>query len=86
MNEKRRGIKEQTMSFLDKRKLAQQIGALNSEQVAILSELLRSLNIGEEEDEIVLNLEMIDAQTLWIIKHKVDVILTSKKRIGATQS
>lgn len=74
------------MSFLDKRKLAQQIGALNNEQVAILSELITSLNIGEEEDEIVLNLEMIDAQTLWIIKHKVDAILTSKKRTGATQS
>eukprot|EP00210_Caulerpa_lentillifera_P008422 g8034.t1 len=70
LSERRRGTKEQTMSFLDKRKLAQQIGSLNSEQVAAISELLSTLKIVEDDGEILLDLEMIDAKTLWVIKHK----------------
>lgn len=68
------------MSFLEKRKLAQQIGALNADQLAIISELLQSMNVSEEEGEMVLDLEKMDSQKLWIIKNKVDTITAKIKR------
>ena len=67
-----------SMSILEKRKLAQQISALNAEQLAVVSDLLHSLNVLEEEGEIVLDLELMDSQKLWIIKNKVDTITAAK--------
>ena len=66
------------MSFLEKRKLAQQIGSFNADQVAVISELLHSMNVAENEGEMVLDLEKMDSQKLWIIKSKVDSIVAAK--------
>lgn len=68
------------MSFSEKRRLAQQIGALNADQLAIISELLQTMNVSEGEDEMVLDLEKMDSQALWMIKNKVDAVTAKIKR------
>lgn len=72
--------KNRVMPFGEKRKLAQQIGLLSSDQLEKISEFLEKLGVKEEDGEMVVDFEKMDSQKLWSIKHEVDAITSKIKR------
>ena len=71
---------EREMTFLDKRRLAQQIGALHGPHLSGVAEIIQAAGVPESDDEMVLDLEQLDNQTLWKLKHYVDSVQSARRK------
>ncbi|CAD7700114.1 unnamed protein product [Ostreobium quekettii] len=68
------------LTFLDKRRLAQQIGSLHGPQLSGIAEILLSSGVQESDDEMVLDMEQLETRTLWRLKQYVDGIHSARKK------
>lgn len=68
------------MNFTEKRRLAQLIGSLSGEQLTgIVDILLMDRPTLQKEDDLELDLDKTNSQTLWKMKHHVDSLNSRRK-------